>query len=169
MPRLPVDGTRVVEHRITLGSFERTELRRLTEGYWINRISTPIVALLSDVTGMIAIGALLGVLIKLFLPDWEPEITQDMTPKQLRDWLEPQNIAGMGLGALIGAFFGPFGFLLGGLVGGVAGGVTVEAGEEVLEYSGQVLQENFISEQGPTGFSVLMITLFNTIAKLKDD
>ena len=59
MPRLPVDGKKVIEHRITLGTFERERLDTLITGLTIKNIGTPAVALLNDVTGMIAIVAII--------------------------------------------------------------------------------------------------------------
>ena len=59
MPRLPVDGKKVIEHRITLGTFERERLDTLITGLTIKNIGTPTVALLNDVTGMIAIVAII--------------------------------------------------------------------------------------------------------------
>lgn len=38
MPRLPVDGTRVIEHRITLGTYERQQLERFIDGMQIRNI-----------------------------------------------------------------------------------------------------------------------------------
>ena len=59
MPRLPVDGKKVIEHRITLGTFERERLDTLITGLTIKNVATPTVALLNDVTGMIAIVAII--------------------------------------------------------------------------------------------------------------
>ena len=60
MPRLPVDGKRVIEHRITFGTKEREMLDSALTGYQFNRVATPIVAGLSDVTFMLTITAILG-------------------------------------------------------------------------------------------------------------
>jgi len=55
----------------------------------------------------------------------------------VNDWLEPQNLVGGGLGAIIGAIFGsalgPLGTIAGGAVGGVAGGAIVEGVEHITE------------------------------------
>jgi len=50
LPRKPVDH--VVEHRITFGKKERELLDSALVGYQFNRIGTPIVSLLSDVSAM---------------------------------------------------------------------------------------------------------------------
>ncbi len=53
MPRLPVDGKKVIEHRITFGTKERELLDSLTTTLAFKNIATPTVSLLKDVTGMI--------------------------------------------------------------------------------------------------------------------
>ena len=58
MPRLPVDGKKVQEFRVTLGQFERDRIDTLITAITINKISTPLVALLSDVS---AVSLLIGV------------------------------------------------------------------------------------------------------------
>ena len=60
MPRLPVDGKKVQEIRFTLGTFERERLDTLITAISINRIANPVVALMSDVSGMIVLGSLLA-------------------------------------------------------------------------------------------------------------
>ncbi len=52
MPRLPVDGKKVIEHRITFGAKERDLLDQVTLGYQFNKIGSPLVALLSDISAM---------------------------------------------------------------------------------------------------------------------
>lgn len=63
MPRLPVDGKKVVEHRITLGSFERNLARDLVFSMQVKNVATPAVSLMKDVTGMIV---LVGIMNELF-------------------------------------------------------------------------------------------------------
>ena len=60
MPRLPVDGKKVQEIRFTLGTFERERLDTLITAISINKIANPVVALMSDVSGMIVLGSLLA-------------------------------------------------------------------------------------------------------------
>ena len=55
MPRLPVDGKKVQEFRITLGTFERERVDTLITALTFNKVSTPLVALLSDVSAMTTI------------------------------------------------------------------------------------------------------------------
>ena len=60
MPRLPIDGTKVKEFRLTLGTFERERIDTLITAIAINRVSTPLVALLSDVSALSAIALAYG-------------------------------------------------------------------------------------------------------------
>ena len=59
MPRLPVDGKKVIEHRVTLGTYERQQLDTLVTGVTVKNVGDPLVALLSDVS---AIAVLAGIL-----------------------------------------------------------------------------------------------------------
>ena len=65
MPRLPVDGKKVIEHRITLGTKERELLDSAVNAFQLNQIATPSVALMSDVSGMIVFASALAI----FFPD----------------------------------------------------------------------------------------------------
>lgn len=162
MPRLPVDGKKVVEHRITLGTKERALLDQATFSYSANKWMTPIVAGLSDVTFLALIALSLGIAIDKLLPDvdWRT-ITQDMTPDQVHDWLETQNIVGGGIGATIGAIiFSAVGApWLGAGIGYVGGNLVVEGGEWVVEETGEVIEG--IAAEHPTGFTFLLIQLMN--------
>ena len=53
MPRLPVDGKKVQELRITFGTKERELLDSLTTSIAFKNVATPTVDLLKDVSGMI--------------------------------------------------------------------------------------------------------------------
>jgi len=52
MPRLPVDGKKVVEHRITLGTKERQLIESYVFANQINQISEPAVEILKDISAM---------------------------------------------------------------------------------------------------------------------
>lgn len=65
MPRLPVDGKKVIEHRITFGTKERDMLESALAGYQFNKVATPVVAGMSDVSFMITLAGLLT----YFFPD----------------------------------------------------------------------------------------------------
>ena len=50
--RLPVDGKKVQEFRITLGTFERDRLDTLITGLTVKNVANPFVALISDVSAL---------------------------------------------------------------------------------------------------------------------
>ena len=52
MPRLPVDGKKVIEYRLTLGTYERERLHSLITSLQVKNIGTPLVSLMSDISGM---------------------------------------------------------------------------------------------------------------------
>jgi hypothetical protein len=152
MPRTPVDGKKVIEYRVTLGGKERQLLDEITTAYQVKNIGGTIGNILGNpaIIGLISLAVIAWVNSKLD-PDWE-EIIQDMTPDQLKDWLETQNLVGSGIGALIGGILaGPFGAIGGAVVGGVA----VEGGEAALDAIGQELDERL--EPSTTMFIVLQI------------
>jgi len=129
MPRLPVDGKKVVEHRITLGAKERQLLESAETAYSFRNVSTPIITAINDNTTLLLIAGLLGLALPNWLPDdWEV-ITENMTVSQVGDWLELQNLAGAGGGALIGSVAGP----VGAIIGAVLGSYGVEIAEDVYD------------------------------------
>jgi len=153
MPRKPTD--QVIEHRITLGAYERTMVSDVAASYQFNKVANPIVALISDQSAMLLLGASVALWLdgKLDL-NWR-EIVAEMTPEEVKDWLETQNLVGYGVGGLIGLFFGgPIGAVAGAAVGGVA----VEGGEAALEYAGELIQEN--QDPSTTIFIALQIYKF---------
>ena len=101
MPKVPADN--VVRHEIVLGKAERDLARQTLEAYQFNRFATPIVAGLSDVTFTLTVAGLAGFAIGKILdtsgidPDWR-QIIADMTPEQVADWFETQNLVGGGIG-----------------------------------------------------------------------
>ena len=66
MPRLPVDGKKVVEHRITLGTKERDLLQDITTSYRIEALTgkDSLVETLSDSTKLLAALATLGAILE---------------------------------------------------------------------------------------------------------
>tara|TARA_R110000823_G_scaffold243173_1_gene367463 strand:- start:80 stop:472 length:393 start_codon:yes stop_codon:yes gene_type:complete len=50
--RLPVDGKKVQEFRITLGTFERDRLDTLITGLTVKNVANPFVALISDISAL---------------------------------------------------------------------------------------------------------------------
>ena len=70
MPRLPVDGKKVIEHRITIGTKERQLVEELVNAQAFNKIAEPIVAGLSDVSFMLTVGAIMAIWFpSIVLPD----------------------------------------------------------------------------------------------------
>ena len=163
MPRLPVDGKKVVEHRITLGTKERELLDTATFSYSANRWLTPILNALGDPVFLLLLVGAVGLAIDRLLPgiDWRT-ITQDMTPDQVNDWLETQNIVGGAIGGIIGGILGlgvgaPW---FGAAAGTIAGNLVVEGGEWVIEETGEVLGS--AAAANPTAFTFLLIQIVNT-------
>jgi len=68
MPRLPVDGKRVVEHRITLGTYEREQINRFVDGMQIKNIGTGIGAATDPIEAMLS--NTLGTIGGVFLVSW---------------------------------------------------------------------------------------------------
>ena len=58
MPRLPVDGKKVIEYRITLGTYERDQLSRLIDGVQIRNIGTGIGAATDPLEAFMSNGVL---------------------------------------------------------------------------------------------------------------
>jgi hypothetical protein len=86
MPRLPVDGKRVIEHRITLGGKERELLADLATSYRIDSISgnDSVVEVLGDGTKVIAALGTLGALLELLgitdVFDFDDELKAQIMP-----------------------------------------------------------------------------------------
>lgn len=143
MTKVPPDN--VIRHEIVLGRAERQLLRNTLEAYQFNRFADPIVKGLSDVTFTATIAALLALILGRALddigldPNWR-EIVAEMTPEQIKDWLETQNIVVGGLFALVVALSG--GTALGAVAAGVAGSAAVEGGEYVYEELDKEAREN---------------------------
>lgn len=62
MPRLPVDGKKVIEHRITLGTKERELLQDLATSYRIGQVFEPSVDLLKDASALYAVAVIFEVI-----------------------------------------------------------------------------------------------------------
>ena len=143
MPKLPPD--QVIRHEVVLGRAEREMIRNTVESIQFRNFSSPIVAGLSDVTFTATIAGLLAILLGKALddlgldPDWR-EITKDMTPEQVKDWLETQNIVVGGVLALLVALSG--GTALGVVGAGIAGSAAVEGAEAGYEALDQAARNN---------------------------
>ena len=80
MPRLPVDGKKVIEHRISLGTYERERLDTITAGWTFGRVMDPIVGLVSNPYAIASTVGLLEALGVLNIRGW----IKDNTP--LDEW-----------------------------------------------------------------------------------
>ena len=85
-PRLPVDGKKVVEHRISLGTFERQQLESFGAAYGFNRVSSPLIALLSDNSAMMWLLALVGSLVAWSQYDELSEWISNVTGGVFEEW-----------------------------------------------------------------------------------
>ena len=129
MPRLPVDGVKVIEHRITLGGKEREVLESAMTAYSFRNVADPVVKAINDNTTLLLLAALLGLTLPSVLPDDWPEITENMGYSDIKDWLEIQNLAGAFGGAAAGtAVAGPVGCI----IGAILASMGVEIGEDLL-------------------------------------
>lgn len=135
MPRRKPE--RVITHRIELGDFERSRIDTVLSGITFGQISTPMVSLLKDVSGLAA----LYVLINAFFPNWshglDLKAMRSMDSPGIFDYLEDQNLILGTIGAIGGAAFavgtGGIGPLLAAALGFGAGQVTAELGEEAYK------------------------------------
>ena len=110
MPKPKPDN--VVRHEIVLGTAERQIVRDAQTAYSINRIVSPITDM--SASGFVVAGGAAIVLIDYILsnlgldPNWR-EIIEEMTPEQVSEWLDGQNLKIGGLIALVHPLFGlPF-------------------------------------------------------------
>ena len=134
--RLPVDGKKVIEHRISLGTFERNMLSDFVATRSFQNVATPIINLMKDVSGM----ATLYLILNFMFPNWSLGINFDEVPEGdngLWDYLELQNIAGTAVGVGVAAYAtGGLSLIpsIVGIVGGaLAGQAFVEGAEEIVE------------------------------------
>ena len=73
MPRLPVDGKKVIEHRITLGTYEREQLNRFVDGMQVRNIgqgfgaaTDPLEAMFNTTLGTVGGAAIVAWAMKRF-------------------------------------------------------------------------------------------------------
>ena len=139
MPRLPVDGKKVQELRITMGEKERMLAEDLISSIRINQISTPLVDLLKDVTGTATVALLIGYVFPNFLINNATglEYTKDQVMNKdessLIDYIEIQNIAAIGAVGALAFFTGGLSLGAAAVVGILGGTVAAEGAEEVVQ------------------------------------
>lgn len=68
MPRLPVDGKKVVEHRITFGTKERELIDQFSLSYRINSVAPSFAEIVKDATALYAIGIAIEIIFDVELP-----------------------------------------------------------------------------------------------------
>lgn len=68
MPRLPVDGKKVIEYRVTLGTYEREQINRFVDGMQVKNIGTGIGAATDPIEAMLS--NTLGTVGGVFLVSW---------------------------------------------------------------------------------------------------
>jgi hypothetical protein len=130
--RLPVDGKKVIEHRISLGTFERNMLSDFVATKSFQNAATPIISLMKDVTGM----ATLYLVLNFMFPNWSLGIDLDVVDDGkggLWDYLEIQNIAGTAIGVGVAAYATGGLSLIPSIIGAVSGQLFTEGVEEVVE------------------------------------
>tara|TARA_R110000744_G_C19364772_1_gene561776 strand:+ start:1589 stop:2095 length:507 start_codon:yes stop_codon:yes gene_type:complete len=128
--RLPVDGKKVIEHRISFGTFERNLLSDFVATKSFQNAATPIISLMKDVTGM----ATLYLILNFLFPNWDLGIDLDSIPENgLRDYLEVRNIAGSAIGIGIAAYATGGLSLIPSIIGLIGGQIIAEGTEEIEE------------------------------------
>jgi len=138
--------TSIVRHEIVLGSAERQIARDIQTAYSINRIASPLTNM--SASGFVLAGGTAIVLIDYLLDhlglefNWR-EIIEDMTPEQVHDWLESQNLIFGGIGAILGLLL-TGGNPYGAAAGGVAGGVVAEGFEEADAAVASIFPEEWL-------------------------
>lgn len=136
----------IIRHEIVLGRAEREIVRDLKTAYFVNRITSPITNM--SPSGFVVAGGASLLIIDYIMdnlgldPNWR-EIVEDMTPEQVHDWLESQNLIFSGIGAIIGGLLtggNPFGVA----AGAVAGSATAEGLEAADEAVASVFPEEWL-------------------------
>lgn len=94
MPRLPVDGKKVIEHRISFGTKERQLIESFANANTFNKVATPTVDLMKDVSGMVvfvaAFAALTGIVIDLSNVTNSDELV-DKVKEAYSSWRQKKN------------------------------------------------------------------------------
>lgn len=130
MPRLPVDGKKVIEYRVTLGAKERELVQDAQWSYTFGQIGNTLSGVLGNPVFLLGLASYIAYKLDQILdPDWRA-IVSDMTPDQVKDWLETQNLVGASIGGILGLIVGG---PLGGIFGSILGSATVEVGEAAYE------------------------------------
>jgi len=115
--------------------------REIAEGLALSMMaknwSAPLVGIMGSPLALATIIGIWIAYLSKYLGGTFVEENWDATLEEVMDWLEPQNLIGGGIGAIIGFIFGlPFGgvgAIAGAAIGGTAGSGLVEVGEYIQE------------------------------------
>ena len=145
-----------IEHVFRLQDKERQLLDDFLLAKNFSNVATPVVSLLSDVSGLAAS----YVILSAFFPNWSQGLDLDamegIAPNKLFDYLEIQNIALGVVGAGVGVATGGLGFIPA-LIGFALGQVGAELGEEAYEKVSGI--------QKSVGFQSFMFHLYKAAKK----
>ena len=104
-------------------------------GMTFAQVSTPLVSLLKDVSGLAALYVILNAL----MPEWakglDLKAMRDMDSPGIFDYLEPQNLALGTIGAIAGVATGGLAWLPA-ILGFAGGQLVAETGEEAYKLAG---------------------------------
>jgi len=107
MPRLPVDGKKVIEHRITFGTKEREIIESLSTSYAIKSVFPSFATILTDATALYAIGVLIEIIFKVDLPYIYTTDDAQQLWQSLKESLQTLEVdRGMREGSLVGGIGG---------------------------------------------------------------
>ena len=159
MPRLPVDGKKVIEYRVTLGAKERELFQDAQWSYTFGKVGSTVSGILGNPVILLGMAGYIAYkLDELLDPDWR-QIIADMTPDQVHDWLETQNLVGATVGGILGLFVGaPW-------LGAILGVAAVEVGEAGVEAAGDLAAET-IPPAVTIGFVSTLIFVMNTLEEM---
>jgi len=115
---------------MTLGAKERELLQDAQWSYTFGKIGNTFSGIIGNPVFLLGLAGYIAYKLDQILdPDWRA-ITAEMTPDELKDWLETQNLVGASIGGLLGLIVGG---PLGGIFGSFLGSATVELGEAAYE------------------------------------
>jgi len=139
-PSMKTKPDQVVVHRIELQQKEREIAEGLAFSLMAKNYTAPLVGILGSPLALATIVGLWIAYLSRYLGGGWIEQNWDSTVEEVMDWLEPQNLIGGGLGAIIG-------YLLGGPWGGRIGVVAGSGLVEVSEYISETAELPTLEEQ----------------------
>ena len=169
MPKSKPDE--VVVHRIEFQQHERELLDQIGTAVTFERVASPIISLMKDVTAMaIFLTALIAIFpgILKHLPEgWENIATGDATPEELSKWYDdhtdPLNVGLGTIGAILGALLTKT--TVGAGAGYAVGDLAAEEIEQVIEDAPENRETMINEAQRALGRGFMF--MWNTIHKLE--